>query len=453
MKKLLSLLLCMLLVCTTLTHAEVPSITATATVSSSRQATISGTVTDDDSKNVLLILGNAHTLLYINDADIIDGRFEFSFKLDDRIPTGEHRYILTTSKSQFIGTLNVPGKSYQASRYMIKSDINLVLEKSIPRVSATIECQPGTKLIFCVKEAYSETTIISKEIDTTNDSAHIDFSLSSLSKYKAYKVTLSAISSEQQAVNIDMSITTSPLEVSFSGPVAVSKDYVLRARIQGIDNNLIAKNLEIYNRTWNTDFKMLNLIPNCSFGVAVDIIEYKSGLTDGSVCHINNPQLYSALKKQIPKLDPDNTGIITPEELSSIKGVLNLGKTGLYSIDGLQNCTGITHLYLNDNQIKDISPLIPLESLKYLNLNGNPIQDVYRLPPYLRYLSMAETRLSDLSGFGLTNTIVHLNLSGNNLLDISNLHGYKALQYFDIRNNSVSDIGPLPAKNYVKILK
>ena len=453
MKKLLSLLLCMLLMYTTLTHAKIPEITATATVSSSRQVMISGTVTDDGSKDVLLILGNSNTLLYINDADIVDGRFEFSFKLDDRIPTGKHRYILTTSKSQFIGTLNVPGKSYQSSRYMIKSDINLVLEKSIPRISATVECQPGAKLTFCVKEVNSGTTIISKEIETTNDSAHIDFSLSSLGEYKTYKVTLSAISGEQQAVNIDMSISTSPLQVSFNGPVIVSKDYVLKARIQGVDNNLINKNLEIHNRTWNTDFKMLNLISNCSFGVTVDVIEYKSGLTDGSVCHINNPKLYNALKNQIPKLDSDNTGIITPEELSSIQGVLNLGKTEVYSIDGLQNCTGITHLYLNDNQIKDISPLIPLENLKYLNLNGNPIQDIYRLPPYLRYLSMSETQLSDLSNFGLTNTIVHLNLSGNNISDISNLHGYKALQYFDIRNNTVSNIGPLPAKKYVKILK
>lgn len=125
-------------------------------------------------------------------------------------------------------------------------------------------------------------------------------------------------------MNIDMSISTSPLQVSFNGPVIVSKDYVLKARIQGVDNNLINKNLEIHNRTWNTDFKMLNLISNCSFDNEIISVTFKNEAelyeTDISFEGV----LYSDYSEyEYSRLSHKGTGIyytaVNPQEKAQVK--------------------------------------------------------------------------------------------------------------------------------------
>ena len=85
--------------------------------------------------------------------------------------------------------------------------------------------------------------------------------------------------------------------------------------------------------------------------------------------------------------------------------------------------TNIEELFLDFNQIRDISALSDLRSLVVLSLRGNRIVDIGALS--------ALTRLQ------------HLFLGGNGITDVSALGGLTSLTRLQLRANRITDIGPL----------
>lgn len=178
-----------------------------------------------------------------------------------------------------------------------------------------------------------------------------------------------------------------------------------------------------------------------------------------------NSRLYMALKESRRNLDSDNDGIITTSELSQISGTLNLSNNSITSIDGLQSCTSITELYINDNKISDLSAIAALDNLKtlvadnnnisevkvlprnltYLNVSGNNIKDLYclRFVNDIEYLFADRNRISDLSFSSEFENIKYLSMNRNSVVDISSLSKCKNLVYIDLSYNSISDIGSL----------
>ena len=64
---------------------------------------------------------------------------------------------------------------------------------------------------------------------------------------------------------------------------------------------------------------------------------------------------------------------ITRKQLRSLKGTLYLGNSGISDLTGLEECAGVTGLYLNYNCISDLSPLKNLKNLKRLNATNQLI--------------------------------------------------------------------------------
>jgi len=56
-------------------------------------------------------------------------------------------------------------------------------------------------------------------------------------------------------------------------------------------------------------------------------------------------------------------GPIFPTDLEGLTS-LNASKSNITSLAGLEHCTNLTELRLDDNQIGDISPLAPLPNLE-----------------------------------------------------------------------------------------
>jgi len=94
------------------------------------------------------------------------------------------------------------------------------------------------------------------------------------------------------------------------------------------------------------------------------------------------PQWFDAVARSFP--DPNLKAMVRDEigkppgyaGYSDLKKItqLNSGNyMGIKKLNGLQHCTGLTDLELSANQIRDISPLTELTSLKTLDLTGNPL--------------------------------------------------------------------------------
>lgn len=108
---------------------------------------------------------------------------------------------------------------------------------------------------------------------------------------------------------------------------------------------------------------------------------------------------------------------LSPADLRSLEGELDLSGRELTELNGLEYCTGLsvlnlagntldritelsalTHLrelYLEDNDISDLSPLAGLEGLEILDLSGNDIDDISPLVklPGLKFVDIRRNPL------------------------------------------------------------
>lgn len=90
---------------------------------------------------------------------------------------------------------------------------------------------------------------------------------------------------------------------------------------------------------------------------------------------------------------------------------------------GIDNCANLTELYLECNDIANISPLSALTKLRKLYLKSNQITDIHPLE-----------RLTHLT---------HLNLGANVVADIAPIRGLINLKYLYLSMNRIADIKPL----------
>ena len=96
---------------------------------------------------------------------------------------------------------------------------------------------------------------------------------------------------------------------------------------------------------------------------------------------------------------------------------LDAHSRGIVSLEGIQHCVNLTHLYLADNQISDISPLAGLTRLEELHLGGYYLGDEVAVAYY----------------------------GGNRVSDLSPLRNLVKLQRLQLSYNFISDLSPLTA--------
>jgi hypothetical protein len=107
--------------------------------------------------------------------------------------------------------------------------------------------------------------------------------------------------------------------------------------------------------------------------------------------------------------------------------------------------THLSGLFLEYNQISNISPLSNLTGLYNLKLNGNQISDISALSGLTNLISLRlqENQISDISPLSNLTGLTSLMLNGNQISDISALSGMTDLYYLSLNDNQISDISPL----------
>ena len=143
-----------------------------------------------------------------------------------------------------------------------------------------------------------------------------------------------------------------------------------------------------------------------------------------------------------------NTGLtdISPlADLTALTG-LALSSNSIVNITSLQDLVNLEDLYLGSNEIVDISPLASLTNLKELSLgSNNDISDVSSLVGLvnLEFLQLADNAISDVSALsGLVN-LLSLTLTNNSIVDVSPLANLVGLETLFISGNPVADTSPL----------
>lgn len=157
---------------------------------------------------------------------------------------------------------------------------------------------------------------------------------------------------------------------------------------------------------------------------------------------------------------------LSKEQMKQLTKVSFVNKQ-ITSIQGLEYAENLCELNLQNNQIKDLSPLSQLHQLTNLNLHDNHIANADALKTcttlnsldlstnqltdttflinmnQLQTLSLNENQLTTLAGVQQLTALTTLNATANKIKDIQSLTGLVALEDLRLGENQITDIQPL----------
>ena len=138
------------------------------------------------------------------------------------------------------------------------------------------------------------------------------------------------------------------------------------------------------------------------------------------------------------------TGNLYTSDLKGIK-VLEGREAGISNIEGIQYMKNVTQIYLEKNDISDISLLSGLNELKVLSLNENRITDISPLSTLknLKIIYIHTNLVRDLSPLANLTNLEELYLGGNYIKDIGPLSSLLNLKTLFLGDNQITDITPL----------
>lgn len=142
----------------------------------------------------------------------------------------------------------------------------------------------------------------------------------------------------------------------------------------------------------------------------------------------------------------DFSALKTCEVLQSVSAQ----ECGITDISTLTNKT-ITHLFLDDNAITDISSLSDFEALSTLEIGKNKISDISALndKKLLTTLHLDENQITDISVLATTPYLLTLQISDNQISSLQALSNAEQLTYLYVNRNKLTNLDGL--KNSLKL--
>ena len=166
-----------------------------------------------------------------------------------------------------------------------------------------------------------------------------------------------------------------------------------------------------------------------------------SGHPEDAIATFQDPALESAVRGAIA-LEPHET--LTCAHLATL-GVLGARQYGITRLEGVQNLTGLTHLSLGLNDIRDLKPLRELSALEDLDLRYNAIADVTPLGRLtrLRNLDLEGNEISVIDALADLRDLTHLRLDHNAISDVGVIGELTNLEWLWLRQNAIRDVAAL----------
>ena len=167
---------------------------------------------------------------------------------------------------------------------------------------------------------------------------------------------------------------------------------------------------------------------------------------------IPDAMLRTSIEKVLKK-SPRAT--ITQAEMNTLES-LDGRKLGIKSLSGLETATNLQELFLDSNEISDITPLAYLTQLQELSLDSNEISDItplaYRIlriidgletATNLQALFLNSNKISDITPLAVLDSLQALELNSNKISDLRPLAYLDKLIHLELNSNEISDITPL----------
>lgn len=146
----------------------------------------------------------------------------------------------------------------------------------------------------------------------------------------------------------------------------------------------------------------------------------------------------------------DFSALKTCEVLQSVSAQ----ECGITDISTLTNKT-ITHLFLDDNAITDISILSDFEALSTLEIGKNRISDISALKEkkILTTLHLDENQITDISVLATTPYLLTLQISDNQIASLQALSNAEQLTYLYVNRNKLTNLDGLENSLKLKSLQ
>lgn len=147
-------------------------------------------------------------------------------------------------------------------------------------------------------------------------------------------------------------------------------------------------------------------------------------------------------------LELQNLGLrVLPEQIGQLLSLeeLFLENNQLTDISVLSTLTNLTELDLDNNQLTDVTALSGLTQLTHLYLFKNQLTDVTGLADLINLvdLNLAENQLISLAGLSKLQSLIKLQLTKNALTDVAGLGGLSKLENLDLDNNQLANVTEL----------
>ena len=157
----------------------------------------------------------------------------------------------------------------------------------------------------------------------------------------------------------------------------------------------------------------------------LDLDESVELCSDDAVATFEDDDLEAAIRNAL------SVGAGEPLTSGLMSGLTVLGANGVTSLEGIQNLTSLSNLFLGldghggSNAVTDLNPLSGLTSLTSINLDSNSVTDISALSGLtsLTNLNLLANSITDLSALGGLTNLWKLQLSGNSITDIGALSG------------------------------
>ena len=154
-----------------------------------------------------------------------------------------------------------------------------------------------------------------------------------------------------------------------------------------------------------------------------------------------DPNLEELIREKLNRPE----GNIYSFHLQSIKELDATGKD-IESLEGIEILSGLTRLNLEDNRVKDVTPLRHLHDLKDLSLRNNYITD-------LSDINFDSIKSLPLKRLSLRHNVVRPPVEEQiRLSDINILKHFHELEELELRDNHIENITPLGELTGLKIL-
>ncbi|MFO0064940.1 MAG: leucine-rich repeat domain-containing protein [Pirellulaceae bacterium] len=135
---------------------------------------------------------------------------------------------------------------------------------------------------------------------------------------------------------------------------------------------------------------------------------------------------------------------ITADDVKNISQVVAKGK-GITSLEGLQHCTAIMLIDLENNQIADLAALKELKQLQSVNLAGNQIESIEPMAGLtaMQYLELSRNKVKDIAPVKAMTNMRSLYLSDNQITTLEPVQEFKKIWTLYAARNPISDFAPV----------